>query len=159
MSLCLYPGSFDPPTLGHEDIARRAARIFDRVVICIMQNDAKNGGLFPWSERAEMLKCIFADCERIEVMVGSGLTADVARELGADCIVKGLRDSSDFCPEARQAAANLAYAGVDTMFLYGAPEFSHISSSMVREIMRRSGKLTGFVPDAIAERLQAYRFI
>jgi len=158
MSFCLYPGSFDPPTLGHEDIARRAAKIFGRVVVCIMQNDAKKGGLFPAEERAEMLRAVFADCDDIEVMVGSGLTAELAREMGAVCIVKGMRDASDFCPEASQAAANLRYAGIETAFLYGAPEHSFISSSMVREIMRRGGRLTGFVPDAIVERLQAYRF-
>ena len=153
---CLYPGSFDPPTLGHEDIARRAADMFGRVIVCVMENDEKRGGLFDPRERAEMLREIFAGDERIEVAVGSGLTADVAREKGVTCVVKGVRDAADFSPEARLALANLRYGGVDTALLVGAPEYSFISSSMVREIMKRGGSLKGFVPDAIVERLQAY---
>ena len=156
---CLYPGSFDPPTVGHEDIARRAAKMFGSVIVCVMENDEKHGGLFPAQERADMLRRIFDGCEGVSVMVGSGLTADVARRLGVRCVVKGVRDGSDFDSEARLAAANRRYNGIDTALICGAPEYSFISSSMVREIMRRGGDLTGFVPDAIAARLQAYRFI
>ena len=153
---CLYPGSFDPPTLGHQDIALRAERMFGSVVVCVMENDDKRGGLFPPEERAEMLRAVFAGHENVKVMIGSGLTADMAKDLGVRCVVKGVRDSADFAPEARLALANMRYAGVDTALLCGAPEYSYISSSMVREIMKRGGSLKGFVPDAIVERLQAY---
>ena len=91
--------------------------------------------------------------------MGSGLTVDLARRLNAVCLIKGLRDGADYDSEARLAAANMLYAGIDTAFLRCAPEYAFISSSVVRELMRRGGRLRGFVPDAIVDRLQTYRFI
>jgi pantetheine-phosphate adenylyltransferase len=153
MATAVYPGSFDPPTLGHLDIIQRAAAQFDRVVVCVMYNSAKSG-LFTPEERLELLRESLTGLEgveNVEVDRDSGLLVDCARRKGASCVVKGLRSVTDFEYELQMADVNRKLSGLDTLFLTARPELSFLSSSIVRELGRYQVELRGSVSDAIAE--------
>lgn len=154
MSTALYAGSFDPVTLGHIDIMRRAAAQFDRLVVCVLRNPKKRG-LFTPEERVELIRRSLAEVdgvENIEVNCADGLAVDYARACGAGCIVKGLRRISDFESEMQLADINRALnPAVDTLFLTAKPELSFVSSTNVKELVLYHAPLCGYVADSIAE--------
>jgi len=154
MRTCFFPGSFDPPTVGHIDLIRRTAAIFDRVIVAVMENGQKNAA-FSSAERAELLKTSVQEMPGVRVVVESGLAVDAAKRAGADVIVRGLRGEADVSIECQMAALNRQLSGIETVFLFTRPEHSHISSTMVREILRHGGPVAGMVPEAIEKAVQA----
>jgi pantetheine-phosphate adenylyltransferase len=154
-----YPGSFDPVTNGHVDIVRRAAALFDRLVVGVGAHHGKSP-MFPLSERVAMLRETFAGPEaaRIAIVTYDGLTVDAAKENGAAVIVRGLRDGADFDYEMQMAGMNAALCpGVETLFLASASGTRHIAASLVRQIAAMGGDVSTFVPSAVVARLDAHK--
>ncbi len=154
MALVLYPGSFDPIHNGHLEIIETAARLFDGVIVAAMRNPQKGEPLFNLDEREEMLRDSVAHLENVRVTMFSSLVVDLARDMGADFIVKGLRAVSDFESELQMAQMNHKVSGVDTLFIPSASAHSFLASKLIREIARFGGDVTAMVPPAVAERLQ-----
>jgi pantetheine-phosphate adenylyltransferase len=150
----LYPGSFDPFHNGHLEIVETAAFLFDEVVIGAMRNPQKGEPLFTLEERQELLGEAVAHLDNVRVTMFSSLVVDLARDEGADFIVKGLRAVSDFENELQMAQMNEAISGVDTLFVPCASKNSFLASKLIREIARFGGDVSGVVPDAVAKRLQ-----
>ncbi len=150
----ICPGTFDPVTNGHLDIIGRVSQRFDRVVVAVLENPAK-APLFGVEERVAMLKEACADLPNVEVDSFSGLLVEFARTRGAHVIVKGLRAVSDFEYEIQMAQMNLRISGgeVDTLFMPTHPNWSFISSSLVKEVASFGGDVGGLVPPAVQERL------
>jgi len=150
----LYPGTFDPITNGHHDLIRRAASIFQRVVVAIAANPSK-APLFTLEERVELARAVLSDIPSVEVMGYSGLTVQFAQEHGLDVMVRGLRAVSDFEFEFQLATMSRQIAGqVETVFLTPTEQFSFISSSMVREIALLGGNVSRFVHPVVEAALQ-----
>lgn len=143
----LFQGSFDPFTAGHESIVRRALALFDRVVIAVVHNVSKSG-LLPVSERERLIASVFADSDRVRVVSSPALTVDVAREVGADCLLRGVRTVADFEYEMTMSQANRDLSGgtLDTVLLYTEPHLAHVSSSLVRELLRFGRDVTPYMP-------------
>lgn len=149
MSTAVFPGSFDPVTTGHVDLIRRASRMFDRLVVGVLVNSAKQS-LFSKEERVAMLREITVDQDNIEVSSFEGLLVDFVKEQHADAIVRGLRTPGDFEYELPLAQANHKLSvQADTIFLASAPEYSYISSSAVRELLRYQADISGYVPETV----------
>jgi pantetheine-phosphate adenylyltransferase len=149
----VYPGSFDPVTNGHLDILKRALRIFDHVVVAIVHNPNKQG-FFTHQERADLLGEILADEKRIEIDVFSGLLVDYVEEKGAHSIIRGLRAVADFEFEFQMASMNRRLKKeLDTIFLMTDERHFYVSSSLVKEVARLKGDISGFVPPAVAKAL------
>ena len=150
----LYPGSFDPFTLGHLDLVRRALRLFPRVTIGVAQNPDKEA-LFSAEERAEMARGATRDLEGVEVSLIAGLVVQACQDLGADVIVRGVRSGTDFDYEALMARTNRSLLpGVDTVLLAPAPEHAHVSSTLVRQVATLGGDASGMVPAHVAQVLK-----
>ena len=158
MTTALCPGSFDPVTNGHLDIIERAARHFAHVVVAVIHNPDKTSALFSLEERQEMLADEISHLEnvRIEFSKGTGLLVEFAKEHGAEALVKGLRAVSDFDYELQMAQMNQRLSGIDTFFMPTSPEYSFLSSSLVREVARFGGDVTSMVPPKVAARLAAH---
>lgn len=139
MRIALYPGSFDPFHNGHLEIVETAAKMFDRVVVAPMRNPQKGTPLFTLDERTEMIQASVAHLGNVELESFSSLVVDLARRIGADVIVKGLRVSSDAEAELQQAQMNKAVAGVQTILIPSASEYSFIASKFVRDFARFGG--------------------
>lgn len=154
MTTVLYPGSFDPFHHGHRELVETASRLFDGVVVAVVPNLHKAPPLFGHDERREMVAASLAHLPNVEVTSGEGLVVDLAREVGAGFIVKGLRALSDLESEMSQAQMNLAISGVHTVFIPSTSERSYISSRFVREIARLGGDVGAMVPDVVAKRLK-----
>lgn len=155
MTIALYPASFDPVTLGHVDIAERAAKLFDKVVVGVFEKPLKNLLFLP-EERLEMTRQAMAHIANVRVTTYGGLTAHFAQEYGADVIVRGLRAVSDFEWEMQLALANQSIAAdIDTVCLMTGQRFSFISSSIVKEIALNGGNIKHLVPPHVALALQA----
>lgn len=150
----LCPGTFDPVTNGHLDIIGRASARFDRVIVAVLENPAKEP-LFPAEERVAMLKEAVGDLPNVEVDAFSGLLVEYARRRGAGVIVKGLRAVSDYEYEIQMAQMNrtISKGEVETLFVPTDPAWSYISSSLVKEVARFGGDVTGLVPPGVVERL------
>ena len=149
MKIAIYPGSFDPITSGHLNIIQRAARIFDKVIVCAMVNSGKNP-MFTLEERVEMIRRVTADIPNVEVDYSSELLAEYARNKGSCVIVKGLRAGSDFENEFQMAMINHKInPDLDTMFLTAEHEFMYMSSSIVKELGRYNVELQDFLPEEI----------
>ena len=148
MKRAVFPGSFDPITLGHVDIIRRASPLFDEIIIAIGVNTAKK---YMWTqdERKAFIETTFAEFPNIKVKTFEGLTADFCKAEGAEYILRGLRNTTDFNYEQSIAQANDKVNGVDSVFLICSPEYSHISSSIVRDIARNGGNIGSLVPDGV----------
>ncbi len=153
----MYPGTFDPITLGHEDLVRRAARLYGRVVVAIAAHTGSKAPMFTFGERVELAKAALADIANAEVMGYEGLTVDFARENGLAVIIRGLRAVSDFEYELQLANMNRHLTEeVETVFLTPTDKYTFISSSLVREVASLGGDVSEFVSpkvkDALLER-------
>lgn len=153
MTRVLYPGSFDPIHNGHLELIEVAARLFDSVVVAAIGNPQKTSGLFAMDERAEMIADSVAHLPNVETRVHASLVVDLAREVEADFMVKGLRAVSDFESELQQSQMNLAISGVHTLFIPSATEHSFVASKWIREIARFGGDVSSMVPPPVAARL------
>lgn len=154
MTHVLCPGSFDPPTLGHLDIIDTAARLFDRVTVAVVVNPAKTG-LFPVEERLTLLRSVTARWGNVSVDSFDGLLVDYCTRLGIAAIVKGIRTSGDVAYEQPMAQMNAHLTGVRTLFVPTAPEHSFVSSSLVKEVARLGGDVSGLLPPEVAAALAA----
>ena len=154
MKIAIYPGSFDPVTIGHLNIIRRAANIFDKLIVCVMVNSGKNP-LFTQEERVELIRRVTADLPNVEVDSSSELLAEYARRRGSCVIVKGLRAGSDFENEFQMALINKKInPELDTMFLTAESQYMYLSSSMVKELGRYGEDLSDFLPKEIISDFQ-----
>lgn len=153
MATALVPGSFDPVTNGHLDVIERVARFFDSVIVAVIRNPQKSASLFSLAEREAMLVEVTAPLGNIRIEYFAGLLVDFAREHGADTIVKGLRAVTDFDYELQMAQMNQTLSGIDTFFLATSPQYSFLSSSLVREVARYGGDVSSLVPPQVADRL------
>lgn len=151
--VALCPGTFDPVTNGHIDIIERASRVFDTVVVAVLENPAKQP-LFSVDERVAMLKEATAGLPRVEVASFSGLLVDYARARGASIVVKGIRAVSDFDVELQMAQMNRGMSGLETVFMPTSPQWSYLSSSLIKEVVRFGGDVSGLVPPPVKERLE-----
>ena len=149
MKTAVYPGSFDPITSGHLNIIRRAANIFDKLIVCVMVNAGKNP-MFTLEEREELIRRVTQDLPNVEVDCSNELLADYARRRGSCVIVKGLRAGSDFENEFQMALVNRKInPELDTMFLTADSQYMYLSSSMVKELGHDGAELSDFVPEEI----------
>ncbi|MEZ5138705.1 MAG: pantetheine-phosphate adenylyltransferase [Acidimicrobiales bacterium] len=155
MTRVLYPGSFDPIHNGHLELVEVAASLFDSVVVATIGNPQKTSGLFSLAERHEMIEASVAHLPNVEAVAWSSLVVDLAQQVEADFLVKGLRAVSDFESELQQSQMNLAISGVHTLFIPSATEHSFVASKWIREIARFGGDITSMVPPPVAERLAA----
>ncbi len=156
MNVAVFPGSFDPVTLGHMDVITRAARLFDRVYICTMVNAGKNP-MFTTEQRFEMLCAATAELDNVTAELWTGLLADYARERGARWLVKGARSGTDFDSEFAMAQINRGLdAELDTVLLPARAEFLHFSSSMVREMIRYKRPLEPCMPAAAIRMMKGW---
>ena len=148
-SCCLYPGSFDPVTLGHLDIIRRAARIFDTVVVGVLHNPDKQG-CFPVSKRVDMLKKACRGLDNVEVIAYGGLLARLTQEREIRVVVRGVRGGSDLESETAMARINgQLHPGLETLLLPAAPDKAQISASMVRQLAAFGADLSPYVPSEV----------
>jgi len=152
MTTACYPGSFDPVTNGHLDVVKRATRLFDEVVVAVLENPSKRP-LFTVDERVEMLRRATAEFDGVKVGTFQGLVVDFCHQVGADVIVKGLRAVTDFDYEMQMAQMNKRM-GIESAFLAAKPDYTYLSSSLMREVVALGGTIDGLVPDFVIERLK-----
>jgi len=150
--VAVYPGVFDPVTLGHLDIIRRGAALFDRLIVAVANNPAKQS-LFAAEERVAMVRQAVKDIPGVVVDAYEGLTVEYVRGHGASVILRGLRQHSDFEYEYQLALANRTISGVETLFVMADEKVSYISSNLVREVARLGGDVSRFVPPEVAKAL------
>lgn len=153
MTTVLYPGSFDPVHNGHIEIIEVAAGLFDEVVVAALRNPQKGEPMFDLAERSALLEESVAHLDNVRVVGFAKLVVEVAQDVGADFIMKGLRAVSDFESEMHQAHMNLAISGVHTVFIPSATAHSFVASKLIREIARFGGDVTSMVPAPVAKRL------
>jgi pantetheine-phosphate adenylyltransferase len=151
---CVCPGSFDPVTNGHVDVIERAARLYDEVIVAVLVNAAKSG-LFDVRERLEMLREATASFSNVRVDSFEGLLVDYCSDHGIRVAVKGLRAVTDFDYELQMSQMNHRLSGLETVFVTANPEYSFLSSSLVKDVATRGGDVTGLVPDAVLSRLRS----
>lgn len=144
----VFPGSFDPITLGHYDIIKRGVGLFDKVVVAIGVN-AEKKYMFPLEERKRFIEDAFKDEPKVEVITYQGLTIDLCKKIGAQFILRGLRNPADFEFEKAIAHTNRELSQIETVFLLTAARTSYISSSIVRDVLRNGGDYTILVPDSV----------
>lgn len=155
MRTAVYPGSFDPITNGHLDIIRRACKIYDKVIVGVLNNPNKKMPMFSVDERIELIKSVTEDIANVEVDSFTGLLVDFAKANDAQVIVKGLRTVADFEYELQMALLNKALnPEYETVFLMTDTKYSYISSSMVKELAGFKGDLTGLVPEKIIDKIK-----
>ncbi|MFI5044122.1 MAG: pantetheine-phosphate adenylyltransferase [Acidimicrobiales bacterium] len=154
MTVVLYPGSFDPIHNGHLEIVETASRLFDRVVVAAMRNPQKGEPLFSLEERQAIIVESLEHLDNVEVTMFSSLVVDLAQEVGAHFIVKGLRAVSDFESELQMAQMNRSISGVDTLFIPSASRNSFLASKLIREIARFGGDVDTMVPPPVSRRLK-----
>ncbi|HRH12783.1 MAG TPA: pantetheine-phosphate adenylyltransferase [Azonexus sp.] len=153
--VAIYPGTFDPITLGHEDLVRRAAALFDRLILAIAESPSKQPR-FPLADRVEMAQEVLGDVQNVEIIGFNTLLMDFVHEQNAKVIVRGLRAVSDFEYEFQMAGMNRSvYPEVETVFLTPGEQYMFISATMVREIARLGGDVSKFVQPCVDKRLRA----
>ena len=152
MRRCVCPGSFDPVTNGHLDVIERASRLYDEVTVGVLVNTSKSG-LFPVDERIEMLREATGTLGNVTVDSFRGLLVDYCREREIPVVVKGLRAVSDFDYELQMSQMNNRLTGLETLFVATNPEYSFLSSSLVKEVAKWGGDVSGLVPEPVLRRL------
>jgi pantetheine-phosphate adenylyltransferase len=151
----LFPGTFDPCTNGHLDLVRRAARMFDRVVVAVAPSPAK-GTLFTVDERVEMIRLAVRGLRHVEVIAFDDLLVDCARRVGARAIIRGIRAVSDFEYEFQMALMNRRLApAIEIVFMMPSQEYTYLNSTLVKEVARYGGDVSGLIPRAVESRLRA----
>lgn len=154
MRTAIYPGSFDPITIGHLDIIRRSSKIFDKVVIAILVNTRKTP-CFTNEKRKEMIEKCILDLDNVEVVIKTGLTIDVAKEYNANVLIRGIRAVADYEYELQQATANMTLAAdIETLFMVAKPEYSFLSSSVAKEMAYYHADLSKVLPQQIIEEVE-----
>lgn len=154
MNIAVFPGSFDPITLGHIDLVKRSLPLFDKIVVGVGVNTQKKT-LYSLEQRLEWLNKEFADEDKIEVDYFEGLTVNFCKSLNAKFLIRGLRNASDFDYEKTISQLNTIIGdGLETVFLISKPAYSHISSTIVREIIKGSGDISSFVPVHISDEIK-----
>ncbi len=149
MKIAIFPGSFDPITAGHVDIVKRAVPLFDQIIVAIGVNTQKKY-LFPFQQRMDWLELVFKNEPTVKADSYEGLTAHYCNKIGAKYMIRGLRNASDFDYEKTISQLNnIVGHGLETVFLISRPRFSHISSTIVREIIKGKGDASPFLPDEI----------
>jgi pantetheine-phosphate adenylyltransferase len=148
MKKAIFPGSFDPFTLGHHSIVKRTLAFMDEVIVGIGINEGKRS-LIPVEKRVDMIRRLYADEPRVKVEAYSGLTVDFAREQGAEFIVRGIRTVKDFEYEEGIADINRKLTGIETIFLFTEPELASVSSSVVRELLHYGKDVSMFLPEGM----------
>ena len=148
MKKAVFPGSFDPITLGHVDLIYRGLEIFDEIIIAIGVNADKKQ-LFPLEDKIQQIKNTFINEPRIEVASYKGLTIDFCKSVNSKYILRGLRNSSDFNYEQSIAQTNSSLSSIESVFLISSPQLAHISSTIVRDIIRNEGDYKNFVPKSV----------
>lgn len=151
MKKAIFPGTFDPPTLGHLDIAKRASRIFDHVYIAIGSNSLKDTPFFSLAERVDYLKIITKKIPNIEIVTFSGLLVDFAEKHGVNAILRAIRSASDFDYENVQAQMNRHLANIETVYMVADERYRFVSSSLIREIAGFGKRIDAFIPAEIEE--------
>jgi pantetheine-phosphate adenylyltransferase len=154
VTVALIPGSFDPFHNGHLEVVERAGRLFDEVVVATLRNPQKAEPLFNLAEREEMLKEALADLPNVRIVSVSKLVVDVAHDVGASAIVKGLRAVSDFENELQMAQMNRQLSGIETLFIPTTSTSAFVASRLLREVARYGGDVSAFVPKVVWLRLQ-----
>lgn len=150
----IYPGSFDPITNGHVDIIKRGLKVFDRIIVAVLENPKKDP-LFTTKERMRMIQDIFAGQEEVKVRSFDGLLVDFARAQGIKVVIRGLRAISDFEYELQMALMNRNLdPGIETFFMMPNVRYSFLSSNLVREVVTLGGPVEGLVPELVARRLR-----
>ena len=149
MKICVFPGSFDPITKGHEELVRRAIPLFDKIIVAIGINTQKKY-LFSLEQRLSWLEDVFIDYPTVEVDHFENLTADYCNRVDASYLLRGLRNASDFDYEKTISQINnIIGDGIETVFLISEPKYSHVSSTIVREIIKGKGDVSKFLPDKV----------
>lgn len=148
----IFPGSFDPLTMGHVDIIRRGSVLFDHIIVAVLHNVEKRP-LFTVEERIGMIRSAFRDAENVEADSFSGLLVEYAERRGASAIVRGIRAISDFENEFQMALMNRRLAPIETVFMMPAEEYSYVSSRLIKEVAGLGGNIEGLVPAGVSELL------
>ena len=154
MATVLYPGSFDPLHLGHVDVIEQSVALFGKVIVGVMHNPTKPGGMFDLEQRKEMITASISYLPSVKVVAFEGLAVDAVKQVKAAFIVKGLRTGGDFEVEQQMAHTNYFVSGVRTVYLPCRPDLSFLSSRFIREIAHYRGDVSHLVPDAVARRLK-----
>ncbi|MBK9150156.1 MAG: pantetheine-phosphate adenylyltransferase [Saprospiraceae bacterium] len=153
MNIAVFPGSFDPITTGHVDIVRRALPLFDKIIVAVGVNNQKQA-LFSLEKRLDWLRDVFREMPKVEISYFEGLTVKFCEQQNARFLIRGLRNASDFDYEKTISQLNTIIGNnVETIFLISQPEYSHISSTIVREIIKGKGNVAPFVPAIISDDL------
>jgi len=155
MKTFIYPGSFDPPTYGHADIACRAAALCDKLIVAVLGNMNKPGAMFTVPERVKMLEEVFRDVPNIEVKYFDGLLVDACHAWGVTCIVRGVRGMDDMANEMQLAAVNRSIGGMETLFLPADAKYMYVSSTVVRELAHYNSDVSTFVPQVVADAINS----
>ena len=146
--IALFPGTFDPFTIGHQSLVSRGLALVDEIIISIGINDKKQT-YFTLEKRMEAIRCLYKDEPRVKVMSYNSLTVDFAEEVGAEFIMRGIRTVNDFEYEKSIADVNRKLSGIETFILFTEPEHTHISSTIVRELLRYGRKVNEFLPTGL----------
>ena len=153
MIKAFYPGTFDPITVGHLDIIKRSAKIYDQIIVAVMENKNKHC-TFSKEERVELIKECVKDLPNVTVVFGEGLTVDLAKQLDCKVIVRGIRAVSDYEYELGLATANMNLNNeIETVFMVAKPELSFLSSSIAKEIASFNGDISSYIPSAIIDKV------
>jgi len=155
--VCLFPGTFDPVTLGHTDIIDRALPLFDKLVIGIGRNVNKQP-MFSEEQRLEWLKNIYNGNPKVEALVYEGLTVDCCKKAGADFILRGIRYVNDFEYEKAIADMNRSIENVETVFLTCLPQYTSVASTLVRDVLKNGGDVSKFLPDVVNHTIYKMRY-